>query len=286
MIPNFTELLEEVLVGEIAERKKYFSEHPYFHNPSSASIKINGETKGACLRQLYYRATKEPETGVFDLSGALTAGFGEAIHGYLLGKWGKSKKISLQAESKGKTLIDPLTREVSYRLDGLVSADGETGGLEIKTSTDDAIEGRPSWGIPGIAKEGPKEDHLLQVISYFNAFPSIKWFVLIYFGRGRAPIKEFHITRDGDNYFVDGFRVKDLNFKGISERWQELDKHLKDKQAPPRDYKVWLRADGTILPVKTIGGKKFKSDWRCNYCPFSGKCWTEPDAQKESYGGA
>ena len=57
--PNFLNLLDEVYEQEDAAYIKGASEG-YRHNPSSASmVKPRGDVAGACLRSLYYKATKE-----------------------------------------------------------------------------------------------------------------------------------------------------------------------------------------------------------------------------------
>lgn len=286
-IPNFLDILDTVLIDEVKSSKEKYKDSGYRHYPSSASIKIAGDKEagskdrivGACLRQLYYRATKEPETEKIDPTGLLQMGFGDAIHGWIQNKLAKSKEIRITAESRGKVLLDELTKEVSYRLDGLVTFDGEHGGLELKTTQSRAVSDK-DWGIKA---KGPKQDHLLQVITYMGLDPALKWFALVYLGRDTAYRLEFHITRDGDTFFLDGKEIKDLKFDGIKNRWIELESFLKDGKIPPRDYKVWLKPDGTIQETKTIKGKFFKSDFRCLYCPFSKKCWSESDAKQDAY---
>lgn len=279
-IPNFLNILDNVLLEEVKTNKDKYKDSGYRHYPSSASTKLkDGRVVGACLRQLYYRATKEPVTEDTDTTGLLQMLFGDAIHGAIQAKLAKSKEIRITSESKGKVLLDTLTKEVSYRLDGLVTFDGEHGGLELKTTQSRAVSDK-DWGIKA---RGPKEDHLLQVITYMGIDPALKWFALVYVGRDTAYRLEFHITREGDKFFVDGKEIVGLNFTGVMARWVELETYLKDNKLPPRDYKVWLKPDGTIQETKTIKGKFFKSDFRCLYCPYAQKCWSEPDAQNDSY---
>lgn len=279
-IPKFLDILDAVLLEEAKNGKEKYKDSGYRHYPSSASFKCDdGRVVGACLRQLYYRATKEPESADIETTGLLQMGFGDAIHVWIQGKLAKSKDIRITSESKGKVLLDELTRDVSYRLDGLVTYDGEHGGLEIKTTQSRAVSDKEY----GIKAKGPKEDHLLQVITYMGIDPALKWFSLVYFGRDSAYRLEFHITREGDKFFVDGKEIKDLNFTGVKNRWIELETFIKDVKVPPRDYKVWLKPDGTIQETKTIKGKFFKSDFRCLYCSYAEKCWSEPDAQNDAY---
>lgn len=279
-IPSFLNILDTVLLEEVKSGKEKHKDSGYRHYPSSASIKLeSGRVVGACLRQLYYRATKEPEPEHTETTGLLQMLFGDAIHSALQAKFAKSKEIRFTAESKGKVLLDTLTKEVSYRLDGLVTFDEQHGGFELKTVQSRAVSDK-DWGIKA---KGPKEDHLLQIITYMGLDPALKWFSLVYVGRDTAYRLEFHITRDGDRFFLDGEEIKGLNFSGVKDRWVELEKHLADNTLPNRDFKVWLREDGTIQETKTIKGKFHKSDFRCLYCPFKEKCWGQPDAKNDAY---
>lgn len=281
-IPRFLDVLAEVILEETKEYKARRKDYSYRHNPSSATlIAPGGRVVGACLRQLYYRATKAEEGTEVDVTGKLQMGFGDAIHDFILGKLKKYKKFSIFPELAAKTIIDPLTKEISFRLDGLITQDdGTVGGLELKTTQGRAITGR-GWGIKAT---GPKEDHLLQIISYFATNKAIKWFALVYLARDNAYRLEYHITRDGDRYFLDGKEIKDLNFAGIKKRWMELEKYLEEQKLPPRDFKVFLDKDGNIQKTKTMKGDTKRSDWRCMYCPYAKTvCWKGEDAKGESY---
>lgn len=282
-IPNILKILETALELDVKANTLSRKDYGFNHNPSSASIeRADGSISGECLRKLYYRATKATQSEDVNANGVMQMGFGDAIHEWILRKLQKSKELTIMAEAKGRALVDPLTREISFRLDGLVTYDGEMGGLELKTTKDRALTDR-DWGIRA---NGPKEDHLLQVICYFETNKALKWFSLVYITRDSAYGQEYHITREGDTYFVDGKAIDaELNFKGISKRWQKLDEHIKSGIIPKRDYKVWLSKEGKIQGTKTINGVTKKSDFRCNYCPYAEQCWSGPDAFKESYNG-
>ena len=279
-IPNFLNALEVILKDNSAKKKEQYKDYPYFHNPSSATLrKPDGSLVGACLRQLWYRATKTPESEPINITSSLQALFGDCIHKGLLDLYGQSKDFRIMKESGGKFVIDTLTKEVSYRIDGIVSQEEDMGGLELKTTQGRALTG-PGWGI---RDKGPKEDHLLQVICYMKAQPSLKWFALVYVARDDAYRMQFNITRKDDEFFLDGVKIKDLNFTGIEARWKELESHIKNNTVPPRDYKVFLKPDGTIAKTKTVGKLTKKSDFRCLYCAYSSLCWSQSDASKDAY---
>jgi hypothetical protein len=285
-IPNFVDALEEVLLQESKDRKEKFKDYKYNHNPSSASLKRpDGTVVGACLRQLWYRATKAEESSTPDPKNMIQAGFGDAIHYWLQNKYAKSKTFSIMSESKGRMVLDTLTQEMSYRLDGLIAGEGHFGGLEIKTTQGRALAGgtKKDGSKWGIRHEGPKDSHILQVICYMKAQPQLEWFALVYFGRDNAYRMQFNITRVGDEFYLDGVKIKDLTFDGIQARWKELEGYVERKELPPRDFKVHLKSDGTIQEVKYIAGDPHKSDFQCLYCPYATKCWSEPDAKKDAY---
>lgn len=259
-------------------KKAYYRDQEYRHNPSSASIETATGVQGACLRQLWWRAKKEPETNPMELTGMLQAGFGDAIHTFILGKLKRSKQIQITAETGGRTYVDDLTKEISYRLDGLVTYEGAQGGFELKTTQGMALTGK-GWGIKD---SGPKTDHLLQVICYFKVNPALKWFSLVYVARDSGYRLEFHIIRNGDKFFVDG-RDCGLTFANIAKRWKELEGFIERNELPPRDYKVWLNPKGEIQDIKQVRGEKYKSDFRCLYCSFKNKCWTAEDAKHAAY---
>ena len=152
--------------------------------------------------------------------------------------------------------------------------------IEIKTTGNQQLTSK--WF--GIKHFGPKPDHLLQCITYMNVEPAVEWVALIYLDRDTAYRIEYHIVKKGDTYFLDGKEIKGLNFKGIQNRWMELEKYIELNNIPPRDYKVWLGKDGRVQKTKTKDGKIIgKSDFRCMYCDFKDKCWSLPGAWEDSF---
>ena len=280
--PKFFDLLNEVFEEEERGRKTY---DELRHNPSSASVKINGNVVGACLRNLWYKANKEPESDPKTLSNKLQASFGNSIHDLILSKLQKSDKIKITPESAGRVSVEGLEKVVSFRLDGLVNHKGEYGGLEIKT-----MQG---FGLTKMVKDGgPKEHDLLQVISYFETNELIRWFVLLYIARDTAYRLEYHIWRDPktNSFMLEDVShskeprpIEGLTFEGIVNRWKELEGYVNSKVIPPRDYKAVLTKDGRLTDKRTKNGVDYKTDWRCQYCSYKTKCWTLPDAKDYAY---
>mgnify|MGYP001579234198 CR=1 FL=1 len=281
-IPNFLDALKEVI--ELEDTKRASAPYDYRHNPSSASIVSgNGEVVGSCMRQLYYKAKRTVESNPRDFTSRLQAMFGDGIHKVVLDKLQKSTKFTVMPEAAGKVTSDPLTKEISFRLDGLVSHEGQFGGLELKTMN--------SFGLQRMVKDGiPKESHLLQVISYFGTNPAIKWFALVYLGRDTAFRAEYHMVREengdysvtpifpsGRKVILDGY-----GFENIKSRWLQLEKAVSANEVPRREYKVVFNDDGEIVSKRVKKGIEYKSDWQCSWCSYLTTCWSGPDAVKDS----
>lgn len=282
--PNFLNLLEEVYEEEDKKREENAKEG-FRHNPSSASFrKANGEVIGACVRALYYKATKEPKTEATPLTTKLQGDFGNGIHDKITEKLKKSDKIKIIAESPGKTVVDELTHEVSYRLDGLVTHKGEEGYLEIKTMQ--------SFALQRMVKSGePREKDVLQVLSCLGAKPELRWAALVYFGRDNAYRAEYHIYKDPETgtYVYKGITPKlhekdidELSYEGIVARWKELEVAVEQQKEPPRDFKAVLRSDGTVTDKRVKNGVEYKTPNACLYCSWQTKCWTSEDAVDNS----
>lgn len=280
--PRFLDLLKEVYEDEA----KIPRSGEFRHNPSSASVKkADGSVVGACLRQLYYKATNEPISDPKDFTNVLQADFGNGIHDRVVAKLQKSKKLRLIPEAAGQVTVDELTQVVSFRLDGLVTFRGELGCLEIKT--------QQSFGLQRMIRSGgPKESDVLQVLSYFGTNPDLRWAALVYFGRDNALRAEYHIYKDENGQFmIRGILperaerpiAEGLTFEGIVARWKELEAAVRENHVPARDYKVVLTKEGRVTDKRTKNGVDYKSDFRCMYCPYMTTCWSGPNAVEAAY---
>ena len=275
-------ILERELEREGVQREEAGKAYDYRHNPSSASFKYaNGTVIGACLRSLYYKANKIVKSNPSDFTGRLQMGFGDGLHSWVLGKLANSKEITLRSEASGRMKIDPLTKEVSYRVDGLVNYDKQNGCLELKFKQGYAVEKR-------IRDKTPDEDSTLQTICYLNTEP-VEWVNLCYAARDSALRAEFQITKQGDVYLQEpvipnGDRVllPELCFNGIKARWLELEECLKTFTVPKRDYKVVYNDFGHIVELRQKNCVKYKSHWRCMYCDWKDYCWKQEGAKEDS----
>lgn len=279
--PNFLELLEEVLHEEKISRVK---KDDYRHNPSSATMRMDdGKVVGACLRQLFYKAKNQPESDPKVLTVELQGLFGQGIHDVILSRLQKSKRIMIVPEAAGRTIVDPLTKEVSFRVDGLVTHKGELGVLEIKTMH--------SFALQKMVKEnGPRASDLLQCLSYFGTNPAVLWTSLVYVGRDSAYRAEYHILNLDDGFYIEGIipeerrkKLGEFSFDRIVARWKELEGYVERNELPPRDYKVVLSDDGRIKDERVKNGVKYQSAKACLYCSYLSHCWlNEINAKEDS----
>lgn len=282
--PNFLDLLDEVYTQDDAEHAKN-APTDYRHNPSNASmVKEDGKVAGACLRALYFKATKEAPSDVKPLTTKLQGDFGNGIHDRIGEKLLKSDKIKIVLENPGKVIVDPLTKEISFRLDGLVTHKGELGCLEIKTMQ--------SFGLQSMVRTtGPKDAHILQVLCYFGTNPDLRWASLVYFGRDNAFRAEYHVYKDPEGkLMIKGItprqaerEIVGFSFDKIVERWKELEVAVEQQKLPKRDYKAVFSKEGELTDKRTKNGVEYKTDFACNYCNWKTKCWSEADARHDAY---
>lgn len=285
LIPNFLDLIDEVYESE--EKKSSLVAKPgYRHNPSSATMMgSDGSVVGACLRSLYYKATKQPVTDKRTFTSKLQGDFGNGIHDKLGAVLAKSDKIKISSEVGAKIIIDPLTQEISYRMDGLVSHKGEMGCLELKTMHSFALQKMVRAG-------GPKDKDVLQVLCYLGANPELRWASLVYVGRDNAYRAEYHIYRDPETQamVIQGITpakserpIKDMTFEKIVARWKELERHVEKAELPQRDYKAVLTKEGKYTESRQKNSVTYETDYACKYCSWKTHCWTLPDAKDASY---
>ncbi len=284
LVPNFLNLLEEVYEQE-DKRYAENAKEGFRHNPSSASfVKASGEVVGACLRALYYKATKEAPTEAKPLTTKLQGDFGNGIHDKLTDKLKKSDKIKIIAESAGRTVEEGLDNEVSYRLDAEVTHKGELGYLEIKTMQ--------SFALQRMVKSGtPRDKDVLQVLSCLGAKPELRWAVLLYVGRDNAYRAEYHIYKDPETntYVYRGITpakheqdIEEMTYEGIVSRWKELEVAVAQQKLPKRDFKAVLREDGTVTDKRVRNYVEYQTASACKWCSWQTKCWTSEGAVEDS----
>jgi CRISPR-associated protein Cas4 len=129
-------------------------------------------------------------------------------------------------------------RNISGKLDALLKIDGKYYVLEIKSIN--------RYGFEEILKEGPREEHVLQLQLYLyyvnNLFKiETKIGILLYKNKDTSRFADFPIEFD-ETYALNFFEY----LKGI-------EKHVADNTLPDRPYE--------------------RKDWHCQYCDYQLICW-------------
>jgi len=158
----------------------------------------------------------------------------------------------------------------------------------------------------------PKIEHVLQsmiYLDYYSQYGLKKW-LIIYVDRESLAWVPHTLTLNENGAAIIQNEQQNLvwdhvTMAAIEDRYQRLWHYIQNDELPPRDY-VLQYSNSTILKMytrkklsKTDSGiierklKKgqptddddpilSKGDWRCNYCDFSDKCWSnDPDVRDE-----
>ena len=271
--------------------------------PSSASVEYkdddgNRKVDGACLRQQFYSHCGVERTEPMTDEVKLKLEFGNWAHEMLV------EMIKIQGSYLGDEvrMFQPGPPAVSGRADLFVEdpRDGSPVGCEIKS-----VGGY--YGVKATIKgtkaqpPRPKPDHILQCMPYldfYGKFGLTRW-VLLYFDRDSCAMAEYTIMLDDDGSAIvqgDDFveTHRHLNVKLIRDRWIQLQEFIEKGELPPRDYVLqWSnkeilakKANGELsktdeksVDSKLKSGKTdepllSKGDWRCAYCDWKTKCYS------------
>lgn len=262
---------------------------PSAHYPSSASFKYSsGEVIGPDLLNEYLKWTGTTPSNPAGPKGILKMRLGDGTH-IVLQKILEKCGVKVLSEVSIKANIPGLKYPISGRVDQLIEIEGKLLALEIKSTTDQQMYGTKFY--KGIIDDGPKPDHLLQVLVYLKTFPGVTGGKLLYIARDTGAMIEFDVTLDGpDHLKVNGESVPELNWLGVIERWIELEAALEHKDIPFPEHLAWLNDKGEVMPVKTIKGKQLKTPWRTLYSSYKDLIWKDPKYipfafKKEDFGG-
>jgi len=272
--------------------------------PSSASVEYEDgdgvrKVSGACLRQQFYA-----HCGV-----ERTEPMGEEILAKLeLGNWCHEMIVEMVKRS-GNWLGDEVRMfigepvPVSGRADLFVKdpRDGSPVGCEIKSvggyygvkATINGTKAEPPR---------PKEDHILQCLPYldfYGKYGLTRW-ILLYIDRDSGAMAEYVLMLEPDGSVnVQGADFAEihrhLSIPNIKDRWMRLREYIDNGELPPRDYtNQWTnkeilskkangeltKTDEKAVDAKLKSGKTDepllkKGDWRCAYCDWQTKCYSQ-----------
>src|SRR5258708_22612971 len=126
---------------------------PANHNPSSASFKYkDGHIVGKDLLSMFYKWNGRVPSNPATPGAILRMRLGDGTH-LILSQVLAKAGIKAMSEVSGKSAYPGLKKNISYRVDGLHELDGNLEVLEIKSTTDQVLNGK-GWGI---ASSGPKD---------------------------------------------------------------------------------------------------------------------------------
>ena len=221
------------------------------HYPSDVS---------SCLRKLYYKWNSVGESNPTDAGGFWKMRMGDSLHTMIF-EFLKDAGLEIQNEVANRKQIEGLKHELSYRIDNLfVDEDGETSGIEIKTSY-----GR---GIVAIQKsQAPKESDLNQICLYMN-LEKIPKFYLLYLGRDNGYRTQFLIDYREGKLCANG-KVTGVEYDTLIDRLALLEFHLENGKLPHREYMVAIK-NGEIRDKYQADKVMYKTDWQCSYCKLEG----------------
>lgn len=293
---SLSRAIDEYLLRSSEERHGLAPGYPSYPGPTSASIVINGEVHGSCLRQVYY--------GILGYKG-------EPHNARMLKIWEFGKLIEKQAQQYLKEM--GLYRfagvrfylpdmKVKGELDFIIEVP-EYGRFIVENKSYYGYKARRDiMGSRSVAGQ-PKFENLLQTFIYTYAFRDgnqygfepLNGAKILYWARDDLVLKDFDIrcVQHGDTFCakVDGTVMPQVNIGGIKDLYTTLYEYIGARQLPPRDYnplpsdeEIQVRFDaGKISKTtfekftssKTEAARKMCADWQCRYCSYYEQCMSD-----------
>ncbi len=284
-----------VKLGDILD---YAITHEYRHPrdpagayPTSASIEVDGEIKGACARAQWYGKRTEREAvsaetaAIFKRGNIIETNFVME----LLRQAGCLIDDNIRFNGWGQGYAEKVY--ISGEIDGLIKTEDPDvfHMVECKTYT------ASYFNLKSLRENGafhnPK--YLLQCMVYLDQFPArspliVDGITLLYIDANRPGPEnrfEFSLNLDEDgNLVVQGLTFDSWNIKNVYDRMAKAVKYLEGDELPPRDYapayseeQIQLYLDDKKISKTqhtkyTKGEIEYIGDFDCTYCPFRVMC--------------
>jgi len=275
---NFKEMIDQHIFKIWLEEQEGHSKTGNIW-PTDASVEINGEVFGKCLRQIWYRINGfsilpiEPEK----------------IRRFYIGtsmekqeiEWAKElgALIDSQGEIKFQNPLCP-KQTISGRYDILIKDEnGNNVIIEYKT-----VQGYGTY--KKIFEEGlVKIEHLLQISIYlYHMGEKVKYGYISYAYTNNWERKDFKVSVDEDGQIYLDNIIQNISVFDIFKRWCALQKYIDNKELPPKDFTpiytdedeiFQLYSDGIISKAdlkKWKYNEKIISDLQCSWCPYRHHC--------------
>ncbi len=265
--------------------------------PHMASIKWtldNGLTitKGACARSTYYYLNNEPRT---DEATARLNWIWEN------GKWWEATCHILN--KRNNSLVD---NNIKFRIEDQfpLPLKGEMDGVNVVPGSDPPVHFITEYKTTGGSyqasvellgnskhKPFPKDENLLQLMTYLSFHRDIKFGMLIYLIRDMMHRTQFEVKlvydhkQKTDIAEVNGEVYPYFSIDRIYKRYEEIARYFLNKELPPRDYDLEYTDEKALLLnqagelsksayEKHLKGEK-QGDWRCRFCSYTKKCYSQ-----------
>ena len=287
---------------EFLTRERIYGKKAIHYYPSEASVQYldsNGETvtEGTCLRKAYFRCVGV-EGQPYSANTQFIFGLGKYTENFLVDTW---KEMGIWVGNSVRWYDE------EYNLSGeldVILREPDTGlnyGVEVKSFYGYFME---SELFGNKSKIGfPKMNHVLQTLVYQYEFANLDHFDIVYLGRDKARRISFRAELIPDTIedaatgeeeiihrpAINGKAIMDFTMEDLLGRFVALDKAVKDRDPPGRDYELKyskekigkIREAGQLSTLKYNKFLKCKSptnvdwpgDWQCRYCNFEGICW-------------
>lgn len=207
-----------------------------------------------CRRKIFYTKTGVTPSNLPSEAAFFKMEIGSSSHAMIQGLF---KDIGILEQCEDLKEIEYAGLKWKYRLDGILNIEGKKYIVEIKT-----VYGA---GYNSIENE-PKPEHKWQALMYaiFENIPNI---IILYVGRDNGHMVE---------YVYEDMDLENVKFNGKIERLRKLMQDIQDKSLPARDFSIVLKNKGGEYSEQFTRDKvKYRSDWRCGYCPYKLHCWED-----------
>jgi CRISPR/Cas system-associated exonuclease Cas4 (RecB family) len=246
------------LVYKIYEMENEPREHSESHYPSGLCAIKGKQFIGKCRRSTFYSMKGFEVSNPIEGVALFKMDMGNMIHDRLNDKLCTAigsilgKELIFEREKVVKWKEKGLTMPFSGKVDALFHMDIDIGG-EWKSTY-----GR---GVTDIKNNGPKEDAVLQVLSYLRSPLKLKYYLLSYLARDSGYIFSYLFEKVGREIEVtwlnSGAKSKvEIKWSHIVAGLKTVEEALAYDYPPKRDYS------------KTSG-------WRCRYCSYMDLCWED-----------
>jgi hypothetical protein len=264
-----------------------------FFYPSEASVEWIDQygikrVAGTCLRQSYFRLTKQVDAIPPDPYSEWIFALGKAVEEILVEQW---KQMGIWVANNVK-FFDPI-HLISGEIDVVCTdPEGKPFGVEVKSFYGYHAT-KELCGAKG--QEGrPKTSQLLQSLLYVDICKKhgvLEYFKMIYKARDSASEAEFDIDIIDDNGAkhptINGNVDHRFTVNDIYSRYQKLQQYIDNKEVPNNDFEIsWdlrkIDERRQIGEVSKTAYEKWEKnpkrdpigDWQCRYCPFKKVCWS------------